>query len=346
MFKNRPTSHADANRTGQLHRRTWLYLCAATGTSLLAGCTGTDPPDDEQPDDTSNGPPDDAEEPIDDAEEPIDDGEAAVTVDPSADSITYGEEYTVTATIRNTADEAQYFGGSVVARVNTSAWRPLVEGDLLTIAPGDEITETYSLSPPATGSIEFGYTSWYTQEHLARWELSVDVSRGTFGEEHRFYDGLAITADLEAHESIEMPIQDSSEEGVDSRMITAPDGRSWIRVLLRIENTNESGAVSFRHIRQPEFYLTSEGIQQPQYDRRIAWSDSEFEDQLPQYESVRIDQMADYFAPPTQIAPGAAYEGWLLFSVPDDAEMDGLELSLIRQEPSSWDDISVYWDGT
>lgn len=322
-------------------RRHWLAVCGTVGMAGFAGC-GDDDGDDDDGDDTETAP---TEPPAaDDDDPPLDAGPVSVTVQPSSDVITYGDEYAVDVTVRNGGDETVFFYGSVVARDRSGTWTTLSRDELRQLSPGDERTGTLRPAPPATGDLEFGYMDGSTGVVLTRWNLAVDPLEATFRGTNRFYDGLAVSADIETEAAIDMPVEDGNDR--ETRPISAPEGRAWARVHVQLENTNDTGTVGFRHIHSPEFFLNANGIQQPQYDGRIGWNDPEFEDQLPQYQTVRIRDMDGFFSPPSEIAAGGVYEGWRLFTAPDDTPLEDVAFVLIRDESSSWDSIRARWTST
>lgn len=322
-------------------RRHVLLGLGTTAVAGVAGCIDTDeligdddpetptPPDDDPPDDD---PPDDGVPGMD------------VTVEPETEAITYGEEYTVSVTTRNRGDEAQFFGGTFMARVGTEPWTDVAFGDATQIPAGEERTETYVLPPPTTGDLEFSYVDPVTQVALAQWNLTVEIPRAAFGEPNRFYDGLALTADLELRDAMEMPVEHAVDDDPGPRSIDAPAGSQWVLLTLELENASDADTVNLAGPFGPDVFLTSNGVQQEQH-RRISWIDAEFEDQLSRHESVEVTRTTGYFDPPTELAPGGRTEGWLLFTAPEDATPETLEASLMRSEASAWDPVVMYWDG-
>lgn len=315
-----------------MNRRTFVSAGTVVGISLLAGCPGNDT----EP----------AETPTPPQTPPAENGELVVTAEPSAESIVYGEEYTVTITVRNDGAADAFHAGSIMARAEAQAWTALRYTEGVRISAGEELSETYTFAPPTIGDIEFGYMDGDTQAILSRWNLSVATPRAGFGETNGFYDGLAVTADLTFDDELDMPIRRTVGDDPGTRTITAPVGRQWVTAEFRLENTNETDSIRFERVgHRSRFFLTANGTQQRQYDSRIGWGDAEFEDQFTIHEYADISGMAGYLDPPSELVPGGAAEGWLLFTAPDDATSETVELSLTRFEESAWNDVRVYWTG-
>lgn len=321
-------------------RRHWLTICGTIVTAGFAGCA-TD-------DSNNNGPSteptnEDGDVPHDD-DPPLDDGDVSVTVQPSSDVITYGDDYAVDITVHNRQDEPVFFYGAIATRDQSAQWTTLYRDEVFQLSSGEERTETRSLAPPATGNLEFGYMDTTTGVALTQWNLAVDPPETIFSNSNRFYDGLAVSVDLETRDTFEMPVENGN--GREIRSISAPEGQIWIQAHIRIENTNDTGTVGFRHIHDPEFFLNANGIQQPQYDRTISGRDAEFIDQLPVTPSVRISDIDGFFAPTSDISAGGVYEGWRLFTSPKSVVLEDLEFVLMRDESSSSDSIGARWSST
>lgn len=326
----------------QSSRRRWLYLCGVAWTAGLAGCAAIE---DDEPEETPEPTPEPTPTPEANGT-PVENGRIDVTVDPSAEAITYGEGYTVAVTIQNMGNDVEFLPGSFVARAEAATWRHLKHGENIQIPPGEEVTETYTLIPPAIGDVEFGYMNAGTQVVLTQWNLSVAAPRVPFGETNSFYDGLDVTVDLRFTDAMEMPVKHTIEDDPGPRQITAPAGRQWVLLDLRVENTNETDSVRFDQAgRRAGVFLRANGIQQDQYDRQLWGTDGEFEDQLSPNEFVEVTEMSGYFDPPSELGPGGATEGWLLFTAPEDATDETLEVAMTRFEESAWDDVLMHWNG-
>lgn len=314
-----------------MRRRYFVTAGTAVGLTILAGCSSPlDEPDEPGEDDSevdepdvSNGAP----------------GAVDASVEPSASEITYGDEYTLTVTMRNTGSDTEFFSGQFVVRMEGETWRNRVSTGLIQIPPDEVREETYTVAPPGVGELEFGFME-FMGEVLDQWSLSVASPRSAFGDANSFYDGVAVTADVELRDAMEMEV--TGDQGTATRSITAPAATQWAVLSVRIENTTND-VVNWGF--SSRFFLRSNGIQQEGYTS-LNWYDDEFEDQLRRDERERVEmgRQPGYYQRPTQLSPGGIAEGWLLFTVPEDASIGALDALLTRREQSAWSDVPLFWE--
>lgn len=322
-----------------MNRRRLLNALSVSGIAMIAGCGDAEDPelgDETTPNDDEG----DDEEPSTPGPGNGEPGAVDVSVHPSAEQIAYGDEYTVTVTMSNTTSVTQWFWGTIVVRRTTETWRDVASTEMVQIPPEEEREETYIVAPPRLGDLEFGLMDSGWGEVLAQWTLSVESPQTGFGETNRFYDGLAVTTDVELSDAMDMRVE--TDDGPETRSITAPAGMQWAVLSARVDNTS-TDAVTWGPP-WPQYFLRLDRVQQKEYTGDLGWWDREFEDQLQRPEIVDLRRQSGYFQPPREISAGAAAEGWLLFSVSEDASIEALDALLTRRESTAWDHVSVVWE--
>lgn len=320
-----------------MFRRDYL-ACTAVGMAILAGCTGGDTPEVSGETTTTT------KQQYSDPYGSSSGGNGlTATVEPSVSAVAYGETYEVTVTLRNESDESSMYMGRFVARGPGVPWESLGQTGGVQLGPGQSETTTYQLVPPGVGTIEYGLMDAQTMNLLAQWTLDVDQPSVPFDEPIDYYDGLRVTAEESFADEIPMEVQDlESMTSLGLQPIRAPVGEQWVIVDLTLENTSDTDPVVMATLRDRDFTLLADGVQQERF-RAVGWSHSKFRDQFGEYEEVNVLEEADHYNPPAELVPGAKTQGWLLFTAPMDADDQTLQLVLVREVLELWDPIRATW---
>lgn len=330
-----------ASPSNGLSRRRLIGLVAAGTVTGLAGCTGDD--DEPTPDGPTPTPDDPTPTPPADTNGPPDTiDDFSMTVTPSGDAITYGEEYSVDVVFSNGSDQEVRFRWNIEAMAGVlSRWR-IFNGYSVSLGPGEDHAETVELVPPIIGTAQLELTmEKYWPEELTlteHWQLDTAAPRVAFGQESLYYEGLAVDIDLELRDSMPLPVNGTERE------ITAPPGTQWAQVLIGAENTNTDDSVGFwrQGLTPVGVHLLHDDVQQEEALLYYETSPG-FEDQLDPGEAIIVYNDPDWFDYSVTLPPESRAEGWRLFTTPEELTTDALEVALVRGDRGLRGDVTATW---
>lgn len=311
-----------------MRRRTLLTTGTATGLAFLAGCASSDPEESPTGTPETDGP----------GDTPGGSESLSADIAPSASNISWGEEYSVTVTL---VAGSEYETDWTHTEIN---WRTDDSNGAITnssysmwnIPTGEPDSHTFEITPPTTGDITFTLEDILEGSTLAEWTLTVEPPVADLGTTISYYDGLAVTIDVQLTETIEAHIYDDykgNDLGVYS--IRPADGTQWALLLLTVENTATS---KLYPPSSDDMAVLVGGTQLNRADDLLFATQNEFravEGNPEEAYVVELSAEAGYYDPPTEIVPSATAEGWLPYLTDIDSTPADVAAVLTRNASSS-----------
>jgi hypothetical protein len=319
-----------------MNRRQFLGTGAIVSVGLLAGCASDDPssPTTEQGETTT-----DAGTPVGGG---ATDGQLSVQVTPSASSIQWGEDYSVTVTLEAGSDvEYDWAFTEIYYQIEGDTnWIGVATDSSWDLQPGSPQTKTYEIDPPATGEIAFRlYEDMIAGETVAEWSLTVEPPVREFGQAIPYYDGLAVTVDARITDTIDFHVYDSyGGEDLGVYAVQPNDGR-WAIAAVAVENTNANQEVRPPH--SGNLALLASGTQLEVVDGLLFVDGPAFSvvgDAPADAYVVDVSSEPGFFDPPNFVVPTATTRGWVPFLLHTDATADELAAVMTRE------DVRARWE--
>lgn len=309
------------------------------GATAIAGCLGNgDEPD--------NGGDEDQTETTQTTDTTDSTGELAVSAEPSATEIDWGDEYSVHVTVQAGNESPEIATAIIYQTEDDSSWSGSFSNTekMWRVDAGETATETFLIEPPAVGTLTLGLINVMNEEVVEEWELTVQPPTGALDEPISYYDGLDMTVDAEIHDSLEFELDyggsmNEAESGMFS--VSVRDGK-WVKVIINAVNTKEEGKVDLPG--EPEFSGLAGGTSLVQNQPRslgegvgegtiyaIGDGPSDIDDAWMEMHKDGVVQQEGYWYPPSEIAAGAREDGWLVYAVQEDlADDSAIEIRLDR----------------
>ena len=323
-----------------MRRRTLLRVGGGIAFVALAGCSGGDG-DESETTTTSK------EEASGDTTETSGDEDVSYSVEPSANQLDWGEDYSVAVTVQCEHESAQLATGILYQTADDHQWAGSFGNTetMWQLDTGESETKTFDVDPPTVGELKLGLLEITSEEVVEEWELSVSPPTAAFGGTNSYYDGLDVSLDVELTEWMDFELDYGDESGM---YAVRPQGGQWVKVTVTAENTNTNSEVS---LFGDDAFTALAGSSQLDRPRSLgegvgAGTDYEIDDQTRHDEGARLEmykggsaQQEGYWYPPSELISGATEEGWLVFEGETDTTKSDLQIRLERA------DIRATWEG-
>lgn len=322
-----------------MRRRALLRVGGGIAFVALAGCAGNN--GDESETTTTE------EESSGDTTESSGGGAVSFSVEPSANQLDWGEDYSVAVTVQSGDEAVQLATGILYQTEDDSEWAGSF-GDTETmwqLDAGESETTTFDVEPPSVGELRLGLYNAVSEQVVEEWDLTVSPPTATFGGTNSYYDGLDVTLDAELTEWMDFELDYGDESGT---YAVRPQGGQWVKVSVTAENTNTNSEV---RLFGDDAFTALAGSSQLDRPRSLgedvgAGTDYEIADQTRNEEGAWMEMYKDgraqqegYWYPPSELISGAAEEGWFIFEAASDATKADLQIRLERS------DIRATWEG-
>lgn len=323
-----------------MRRRTLLRAGGSIAFVALAGCSGDD--GDESESDTTT-----EEASSGDTTETSGGGDVSYSVEPSANQLDWGEDYSVSVTVEAGDESVQLATGIVFQTEDDQQWAGSFGNTekMWQLEAGESESATFDVEPPTVGELRLGLYDAASEQVVEDWELAVTPPTAAFGGTNSYYDGLDVTLDVELTEWMDFELDYEDESGT---YAVRPQGGQWVKVTVAAENTNTNSEV---RLFGDDAFTALGGSSQLDRPRSLgedvgAGTNYEIADQTRHEEGAWMEMYKDgnaqqegYWYPPSELISGSAEEGWFVLEAESDTTKADLQIRLERS------DIRATWEG-